>query len=172
VLAAVGFVEDSSSGELLGLPAGRLVELPTLLALGRLDRCAKGVDGIARPGENPSDGAGGSERGDDCSHRCASCAAGIRNDVRAAHRASGGVSGWRSHEWNAAGEYRFSCTRCARDLCARCYDRWKTGDASVHALDHAFEIVAPITTAWGGRGYGPPPAAPSLSARPRRGPFG
>lgn len=176
LLDALGFVAAGAAGELLELPPAFQIDEATMAALARLERCLHGLEGVATaPTTGGSDAPAAS--GDGRSHTCAACAAGITNDVRlgaaARRRAAGGVDGWRSHEWNAAGEYRYRCAACAVDLCAACYDRFRAGDASAHALGHALEIVAPITTPWGRRGgYGAGPPTPSLSARPRRGPWG
>lgn len=106
------------------------------------------------------------------SHRCACCGGGIRNDLRRQLAGSGEIGGWRSHNSFMAGEYRFHCDACDKDLCAKCYDAWKNGDAAVHDVQHSISIVAPVENAWGGTNYGAPPAAPSVSQRPRRGAFG
>ena len=107
------------------------------------------------------------------SHRCASCGRGIENDLRRKLAGSGEIGGWRSHAWNGEGaEYRFHCGRCGVDLCSQCYDKWKGGDAAVHGLSCSFAIEAPITTAWGGSNYGPPPAPPAYNPSRRRGPWG
>jgi hypothetical protein len=176
VLGAVGFeavVDAQGAGahersELLTLTAGRTVDLATLLALGRLDRCLKGLEGIAQPGEG-ADAA--QATGDGRSHTCSACGCGIQNDVRVGRR-HGAVEGWRGHEWNAQGEFRYHCDACSTDLCAGCYDRWKGGDEATHPLAHALQVVPPIKTPWGANGYGAAPAPPPLSARPRRGAFG
>jgi hypothetical protein len=176
VLSAVGFAQAADGSDALACPAGTQLELAVLLALGRLDRCLKGLEGIAQPGAQPAEGGGHASaagaQADGASHRCSSCRNGIRNDMRAARRQGGDVPGWRGHDWNDAGEYRYHCAACNQSLCSKCYDMWKARDASTHALEHALEIVPPITTPWGGTGYGSAPAPPSLNARPRRGAWG
>ena len=105
------------------------------------------------------------------SHRCESCGNGIENDLRRKLAGSGEIGGWRTHDAVGSGEYRFHCDRCNVDLCAKCYDRYKGGEAT-HDHSHQLTIIAPITTPWGGSSYGPPPAPPAFNPSKRRGPWG
>jgi len=98
-------------------------------------------------------GGAGASTAPEASHRCAACRRGIENDLRRALAGSGEVGGWRTHTFNAAGEYRFHCATCNVDLCSECYDRWKGGGAraeAIHPAAHALAVVAPITTPWRG----------------------
>lgn len=109
------------------------------------------------------------------SHSCSACRCGIENDLRRVIAGSREVGGWRTHNFNLSGEYRFHCARCDVDLCGGCYDKWKKGDApaqAIHPLSHDLSVIAPITTPWGGSSYGALPAPPPLTSRNRRGPFG
>ena len=99
------------------------------------------------------------------------CRRGIQNDLRQQmRRGSSQIDGWRTHDYIGGGEFRFHCERCKVDLCDKCYDKWKGGDAAVHPQACQLSIEAPITTPWGSSGYGAPPAPPPFKGR--RGPFG
>ena len=127
------------------------------------------------------------------SHRCSACGKGINNDLRKQLAAgSNEIGGWRSHQWNGGGEYRFHCSKCNVDLCSICYDKWKAGNnhassssaaidisdggggggvggSSIHPLTCQFTIEAPIETHWGNT---PRPPPPPVNSRNRRGPWG
>lgn len=186
LLTCAGFEQSYVEGEArLVLPAGRShapLEVANY-ALQRLDALLTGkpppppprgsaaassssVTDVSDPSSSSSAAA------PEPSHRCAHCRAGIMNDLRNMLRGSNEVGGWRTHTWNGSGEYRFHCSKDNIDLCSKCYDKWKGGDASVHPLTSHFTIEAPITTLWGGSNYGPPPTPPMPSARNRRGPWG
>ena len=125
----------------------------------------------APPPPPPSAAASSSSDAADASHRCGHCRRGIQNDLRQQmRRGSSQIDGWRTHDYIGGGEFRFHCERCKVDLCDKCYDKWKGGDAAVHPQACQLSIEAPITTPWGSSGYGAPPAPPPFKGR--RGPFG
>ena len=185
LLSCAGFEQSFVDGEpRLVLPAGRPTA-PIEAAKAQLHRLECLLTGRPPPSESLSSmqashhaaqnaaQAASSAAADEPSHRCGHCKGGIQNDLRNMLRAgSAEIGGWRSHSWNGNGEYRFHCSKCNVDLCAKCYDQWKGGAAAIHCLQCSFAIEAPITTLWGGSSYGPPPAPPPVTSRNRRGPWG
>jgi hypothetical protein len=189
-LSCTGFEQVFVDGEpRLALPEGghSTASLETSAAqLKRLDALLKGLppprESLASMQASASSTAAAAAATDEPSHRCAACGVGIENDLRRKMAAgSSEIGGWRSHQWNGGGEYRYHCSKCNVDICAKCYDVWKASNASgggsgtsaiVHPATCTFSIEAPITTHWGGNGYGVMPAPPPVSSRNRRGPWG
>tara|TARA_B110001452_G_scaffold265469_1_gene270175 strand:+ start:101 stop:1102 length:1002 start_codon:yes stop_codon:yes gene_type:complete len=179
LLMCSGFEQVVDGGEArLVLAQGRPLA-PLQDAVTQLQRLHALLHGLPPPSESLSSmqqaaasSAAASSSAAAPSHRCSCCGGGINNDLRRQLAGSGEVGGWRNHNSFMAGEYRFHCEACNKDLCAKCYDKWKDGAAGVHDLQHSISIIAPIENSWGGSNYGPPPAPPSVNQRPRRGPFG
>ena len=144
-------------------------EVGRMLALLRGERLPPPTSTSAAAGA--SGGGSSSDPSSGASHWCASCACGIRNDVRHVRRSEPDT--WRSGgaDWSADLEYRAHCETCNVDLCTRCYDKWKEG-GNTHAHSHELRVVPPITTPWGSSGLGVAPAPPPVSSRNRRGPWG
>ncbi|KAL1507946.1 hypothetical protein AB1Y20_007550 [Prymnesium parvum] len=178
-----GFEERPECGQLALEAATPLRNLEDSLA--QLQRMRALLQGLPPPKESLHslrtgvDAANASSstsngRPDEPSHRCSKCSKGIHNDLRRALAGNGEVGGWRSHDFVGTGEFRYHCGACDQDLCSACYDMYKAGNTRVHPPEHfgSIEIVAPITTPWGGNGYGVPPAPPPYNPRNRRGPWG
>jgi hypothetical protein len=184
VLALLGYAGfEQSDSERLSLDTARPLA-PLEDALGQMRRMHALLHGLPPPPESlnslragsaaASTAVASSSAADEPSHRCSMCHAGIQNDLRRQMAGNGEIGGWRTHSYIGGGEFRYHCGACNRDLCAKCYDKWKAGDDSVHPPEHAgsIEIIAPITTPWGSNGYGVPPAPPPVTSRNRRGPWG
>ena len=185
MLTCAGFEQAAGEGgeARLSLPTGRSLQ-PLNDAVAQLRRLDALLRGLPPPSESLSSmqqtaaaataaaASAASSSRHAPSHRCAACGEGIRNDLRRELAGSGEIGGWRTHDAVGAGEYRFHCERCNVDLCSKCYDRHRAGEAGLHPLEHTLTITPPITTPWGHSGYGVPPAPPPVTSRNRRGPFG